>query len=189
MSSAFDAVVVAGGAGRRLGGDKATLRRGPSTLLDHVLDACAGAGRLVVVGPVRPTSKRVLWCHEDPPGGGPLAGVGAGLARTDAELLLVLAVDLPAVGAAVPALLAAAGDAPGGATLVDRTGRRQPLAAVYRRRRLSERLAALGPLHGRPARLLLEDPDLVDVPDRWSAADDVDTPADAAALGWALPEG
>ncbi|MYU19520.1 NTP transferase domain-containing protein, partial [Streptomyces sp. SID8361] len=53
---AYDAVILAGGAARRLGGvDKPALRVGGRALLDRVLDACRGAGRTVVVGPRRPT--------------------------------------------------------------------------------------------------------------------------------------
>ena len=50
----FDAVVLAGGAARRLGGtDKPALRVDERTLLEHVVAAVAGAGRIVVVGPRR----------------------------------------------------------------------------------------------------------------------------------------
>ncbi|MFD9249059.1 NTP transferase domain-containing protein, partial [Streptomyces bottropensis] len=43
-TEAFDAVVLAGGAARRLGGaDKPALRVGGRALLDRVLTACAGA--------------------------------------------------------------------------------------------------------------------------------------------------
>ncbi|MGO4426310.1 NTP transferase domain-containing protein, partial [Streptomyces sp. MCAF7] len=52
----YDAVILAGGAARRLGGaDKPALRVGARPLLDRVLDACRGAERTVVVGPRRPT--------------------------------------------------------------------------------------------------------------------------------------
>ena len=45
-------MILAGGAGRRLGGiDKALSRSTGVTLLDRVLGAVSGAARVVVVGP------------------------------------------------------------------------------------------------------------------------------------------
>src|SRR4029079_9730524 len=77
----FDAVVLAGGRGRRLGGpSKPEVVVGGRALLDHALAAVAAADRVVVVGPsglARPGIPRVL---EDPPDGGPVAGLAAGLA-------------------------------------------------------------------------------------------------------------
>jgi len=50
--ASYDAVVVAGGRARRLGGvDKTALPLGASSILDRVCAGAAGAGRLVVVGP------------------------------------------------------------------------------------------------------------------------------------------
>ncbi|MFD8155805.1 NTP transferase domain-containing protein [Streptomyces malaysiensis] len=93
---AYDAVILAGGAARRLGGvDKPALRVGGRALLDRVLDACRGAGRTVVVGPRRPTVRPVRWAREEPPGGGPVAAVDAGVRQTTAPLVLVLSADLP----------------------------------------------------------------------------------------------
>ena len=49
----FDAIVLAGGQGSRLGGvDKAELKVGGVRLLDRALTACRGASTTVVVGPV-----------------------------------------------------------------------------------------------------------------------------------------
>jgi molybdopterin-guanine dinucleotide biosynthesis protein A len=91
-----DVVVLAGGSGRRLGGvDKPALEVGGRTLLDRVLDACDTAASIVVVGPERTTSRRVTWTREQPPGGGPLAGLAAGLAHVTAPVTLLLAADLP----------------------------------------------------------------------------------------------
>jgi molybdopterin-guanine dinucleotide biosynthesis protein A len=51
-------VVLAGGAGRRLGGrHKPGITVAGRTLLDHVLDAVAAADRVVVVGPRQPTGR------------------------------------------------------------------------------------------------------------------------------------
>ncbi|MFI8511390.1 DUF6457 domain-containing protein [Streptomyces sp. NPDC085460] len=79
MTTAFDAVVLAGGAARRLGGvDKPGVRVGGRALLDRVLAACAGAGRTVVVGDPRPTVRPVRWTREQPAGTGPVAALDAG---------------------------------------------------------------------------------------------------------------
>ncbi|MGK5632186.1 NTP transferase domain-containing protein [Streptomyces sp. URMC 123] len=169
----YAAVVLAGGAARRLGGaDKPALSVGGRPLLDRVLAACADAAETVVVGPRMPTARPVRWAREDPPGGGPLAALGAGLRHVDAPLVAVLSADLPFVtaetlGALLGALTgpAADGDGPGGddgldgVLLHDPDGRPQPLVAVYRTEPLRREVALLAAEHGRlahlPLRLLL----------------------------------
>ena len=109
-----DAIVLAGGTGRRLGGvlkPQVTVRG--RRLLDHVLDATAQARRVVVVAPETvPVPDGVVRTLEDPPHGGPVAGVAAGLAALGeaAPVVLLLACDLPGAAAAVPRLLAVAGE-------------------------------------------------------------------------------
>lgn len=142
----YDAVVLAGGAARRLGGaDKPGLRVGGRALLDRVLAACAGARATVVVAEPRPTARPVTWAREDPPGGGPLAALAAGLRHTAAEHVLVVSADLPflagpTVGRLLSALAAADAD---GVLLTDADGRDQPLVAAYRASALRRELAAL----------------------------------------------
>ncbi|MFF3612508.1 DUF6457 domain-containing protein [Streptomyces sp. NPDC002580] len=77
------------------GADKPGVRVGGRALLDRVLAACAGATRTVVVAPPRTTARPVEWAREDPPGGGPLAALDAGLRRTTAPYVVVLSADLP----------------------------------------------------------------------------------------------
>ncbi|MFI9081061.1 NTP transferase domain-containing protein [Streptomyces sioyaensis] len=161
----YDAIVLAGGAARRLGGaDKPALSVGGRPLLDRVLAACADAASTVVVGPGRPTARLVVHALEDPPGGGPLAALEAGLRHTTAPVVLVLSADLPFLTAAtVHRLLAAAGGpGPGGgaaardgAMLRDASGRDQPLVAAYRSGPLRRELARLRAVHGTPAGLPL----------------------------------
>jgi len=92
----YDALILAGGSGRRLGGvDKAAVVVGELSMLDRVLLACTGAAQRVVVGPSHPTSLPVAWTREDPPGRGPVPAAEAGLALVTADLVLLLAVDLP----------------------------------------------------------------------------------------------
>jgi molybdopterin-guanine dinucleotide biosynthesis protein A len=149
--AAYDAVVLAGGAARRLGGaDKPGVRVGGRALLDRVLTACADARATVVVADPRPTARPVAWAREEPPGGGPLAALDAGLRHTGADHVVVLSADLPFLApATVGRLLAAlrAGDADG-VLLTDADGRDQPLVAAYRSAVLRRDLAAVSARHG-----------------------------------------
>ena len=183
------AVVLTGGTGRRLGGvDKAALEVDGVTLLERALVTAAAAREVVVVGPAAPTSRPVTWTVEDPPLGGPAAGLLAALDRFEVppDLVAVLAVDMPQVGAATLARLTWAVErdpAADGAVLVDTEGRRQPLAAVYRTAALAAVRAALdGPVHGLPVRRLVAPLRLVDVPALGDEARDVDTWDDVAAV-------
>nr|WP_053142595.1 NTP transferase domain-containing protein [Streptomyces ambofaciens] len=170
--------MLAGGAARRLGGaDKPGLRVGGRALLDRVLAACAGARTTVVVAGPRPTARPVTWAREDPPGGGPLAALAAGLGHTSAEHVLVLSADLPflaepTVGHLLSAL--AAGDVDG-VLLTDADGRDQPLVAAYRARALRRELAALtrdgADLSGLPLRRLTGALRLTRVPDAVASFD------------------
>ncbi|CAL9513071.1 NTP transferase domain-containing protein [Streptomyces sp. enrichment culture] len=152
-SVAYDAVVLAGGAARRLGGaDKPGVRVGGRPLLDRVLAACATARTTVVVAAPRPTARPVTWAREDPPGGGPLAALDAGLRHTTAEHVVVVSADLPflderTVGRLLDTLRASGAD---GVLLTDPDGRDQPLVAAYRAARLRETLALLTARHGSP---------------------------------------
>ncbi|MHC5906133.1 NTP transferase domain-containing protein [Streptomyces sp. S6] len=164
----YDAVVLAGGGARRLGGaDKPGVRVGGRALLDRVLGACADAARTVVVAAPRPTGRPVEWAREDPPGGGPVAALDAGLRGTTAERVVVLSADLPFLAAdTVHQLLAALESGVDGALLVDADGRDQPLVAAYRTAALRRELTALGDgLAGLPLRRLTAGLDLTRVPD------------------------
>lgn len=188
----FDAVVLAGGTGRRLGGvDKGGLVVAGLPLLDRVLLAAAAARHTVVVGEARPTVREVRWTREDPPGGGPLAGLAAGISELDGvaqgdddELpVIVLATDLPWLRPAdLDRLIAvlAADPAAEAAVFSDPDSRLQPLAAAYRMRSIRAALAAVRPVHGKPVKLVLHALAVVTVPDL-GAAGDCDTPDQLAA--------
>lgn len=195
----FDAVVLAGGTGRRLGGtSKPDVRLAGRRLLDHALDATAGARRVAVVAPAGvPVPDGVARTLEDPPHGGPVAGVAAGLRALDpdgpAPLVLVLSCDAPHAASAVPRLLRAAAASPAGACLVGPDGRSQWLVAVHVAATLHARLTALAAardgLRDLPARALGGDPPLVQVPATAHEVADVDTWADLEALEPASPGG
>ncbi|MFF2406206.1 NTP transferase domain-containing protein [Streptomyces sp. NPDC058092] len=185
--TAYDAIVLAGGAAKRLGGaDKPGIRVGGRALLDRVLAACADASTTVVVGGRRPTARAVTWTREEPQGGGPLAALDAGVRCTGAEWVLVLSADLPFLGeSTVGGLLAAARDGQrDGALCADPDGRDQPLVAVYRGEPLRRELALIatehGGLSGLPLRLLTNELDLARVEAGPLASFDCDTWEDIA---------
>lgn len=127
-----DAVVLAGGRSTRLGRDKATVVVGGLPLLDRVLRAAGPvADRLLVAGPERtlvPGTPAPVWCREDPPGGGPVAGVAAALGQVRAPRVLVLAVDLPFLAPGALRVLLDAGPA---AVAIDAQGVDQGLLGVW----------------------------------------------------------
>ncbi|MDT9690804.1 NTP transferase domain-containing protein [Streptomyces sp. P9(2023)] len=188
MTTLYDAVVLAGGAAKRLGGaDKPGVRVGGRALLDRVLAGCRGAGRTVVVGGRRATVRPVAWAREEPPGGGPLAALDAGVREVGADAVLVLSADLPfldaGTGRRLLDALTAAPDADA-ALLVDADGRDQPLVAAYRtealRRELALLTAAHGTLSGLPLRLLTQGLRIVRVTAGPLASFDCDTWEDIA---------
>ena len=133
-------------------------------MLSRVLDAVTQAAPRIVVGPPelgRMLPPDVTLTREDPPGGGPVAAIAAGLCLMPgvdpASQLAVLASDLPFLSAgAISALrVAQAQAAPppmDAAVLVDETGRPQWLAGVWRLGSLADRLAVLGDPAGRSMR-------------------------------------
>jgi molybdopterin-guanine dinucleotide biosynthesis protein A len=171
----FDAIVLAGGSSRRLGGaDKAEVRLGGVRLLDRALDAVDEARRIVVVGPRRPAPERVRWTRESPSGGGPAAALGAGLELVAATTVVVLAVDAPFVDAGVVrGLVRAVGEADG-AVLVDAGGAPQYLVGAYRRAAMEAEVAAVDSLAGMAVGALLGGLSLVGIANDL-AAQDVDS--------------
>ena len=128
----WDAIVPAGGQSRRMGTDKLALEVDGMTLFDRVLLVLSAADRVVVVGPERPTARDVVWCREDPLGGGPAAAVGAGLAQVTSGFVVLMAADQPFADRAVVADLLAAIDDADGAVAVDDSGQPQWLCSAWR---------------------------------------------------------
>ena len=186
--NSIDAVVLAGGAASRLGGaDKALVEIAGRPLLSHVLAALATAGvdRPIVVGPRRelaglepPAGLDARWCREDPPGGGPVAGLAAALPLLTGEIVLVLGTDLPSIGPALGPLR----DACAGrrvAVLVDGSGRFNYVAAAWPRHVLAAALRR-APAAGRSLRSVYADLELAQVVDAGGWSTDCDTWADVA---------
>lgn len=127
-------VVLAGGAGRRLGGDKAGVVLLGRPLVAWVADALSRvAGEVVVAvkegAAVPVVDGAVVWREPVEPVH-PLAGIAWALERAAGRDVLVCAVDLPFCADAVRAVAAASAGAGAGTEVVVAEG--QPLLGVYR---------------------------------------------------------
>lgn len=183
----YDAVLLAGGRASRMSGiDKTALVADGLALSDHAVAAAARARSVVLVGlrDGRTAPDGVVVTREEPPFGGPVAGIAAGLEAVPAPApwTLVLACDLVRPERAVDALLRSADDTvdADGFVAVDEDGRRQPLLALYRSSALRDAVRALGDPTDAAVRRLTAGLRLVEVPLSGGLCADVDEPADAA---------
>lgn len=189
------AIILGGGRSARMGRDKRGLVLDGRSLLARAVDACAARELTVTVTPDLPEdvpAGRVACTLEDPPFGGPVAGIAAGLAALPPTLpgdeVLLLACDLPRVADIVAVLDAAPLASPAGAPpadgvcLLDAEDYPQYLAARYRRAALEDRLRAVGDPRSQSVRRLMTGLELRRIPAPAITAD-VDTPDDAAAAG------
>jgi molybdenum cofactor guanylyltransferase len=179
----YTAVVLAGGKAARLGGQaKPQLEVGGRTMLAAVLAAVADAEHRVVVGPPQPVPPGVLLVREQPPRGGPVAALRAGLTVVATDVVAVLAGDLPFLtGELVADLRARLTD--DGVLVVDEGGSDQYLLGVWRTAALR---SATADVHGPTSLRRVLAPLVVTrhrpavapgTPPPWT---DCDTPADLA---------
>lgn len=189
------AVVLTGGASRRMGRHKPAIEVDGVPIVERVLAAVAGLPVVVVGRPdAVPAGVRVV--SEQPPGGGPVAALAAGLASlqdtttgyaaplapSPPDLLVVLAGDLPLLSSSLVAALVAAAESRTAVAVIDGPGGANWLCAAWPVALLRARLAALGDPDGASMRALVGDTEVTLVPDPTGAATDVDTPEDLARL-------
>lgn len=180
-------VVLGGGRSTRMGTDKLGLRIDGSTLLERAVAAGLNwSDRVVIAGPRpqhwRPDS-RVSFVVEDPPFGGPVAGLFAALeAVRDADEVVILAGDL-AAPARVVAILAEAPMGRDGVVLEDSDGWAQYLAGRYRVAAVRQALRDVGGVRGASVRRTLSPLRLHQVPVASAISLDLDTPNDAKIVG------
>jgi molybdopterin-guanine dinucleotide biosynthesis protein A len=163
----WSAIVLSGGTNKRFGSDKSQALLHGVTLLDHVLSFIPEGIKTIIVG------KDVF---EQPPLGGPVAGIARGLQEIDTEFVAIAAVDMPYGSSLFPQLLEAITD--DAAMPVDSQGFKQPLCGIYRRQALLAALAKLGDVHGQSMRALCDLLVIDEVKVDAGALVDIDTPED-----------
>jgi len=133
--------VLAGGASRRMGCDKARLPLGDERLVDRQVRLLRALCRNVaIVGPLDRFAAAGTQVYEDEiPGQGPLGGIQAGLRQARTEFSLFLACDMPCMEERfLRYLCRQAFCSPALTTLAPPSDRgRYPLCAVLRRRALA----------------------------------------------------
>ncbi|WP_205698971.1 molybdenum cofactor guanylyltransferase [Conexibacter sp. SYSU D00693] len=162
--------VLAGGAGRRIGGDKAVVELHGRPLLHYALDVLSAVVDDVVVVAKRATrlppvaGRADVWVEPDEPRH-PLCGVVHAIKLARGRPVLLVAGDLPLLDqATLRALLRADAGGRAAAVVAQADGRLQPLCALYRPR-------ALAGLEGFDATTRTQevvaalDPVVVDLPD------------------------
>jgi molybdopterin-guanine dinucleotide biosynthesis protein A len=129
------AFVLAGGKSSRMGTDKAFLRLGDETLLAQALNlAGTVAAEVRIVGDAKKFAAFGRVVEDVYRDRGPLGGIHAALSSSVTELNLMLAVDLPFVGANFLEYLLSRARASGAmVTLPHAGGGLQPLCAAYQR--------------------------------------------------------
>lgn len=132
------ALVLAGGRGRRMKADKASLDVGGRTLLEHVLAQVEPLFDEVLIGlspgqaaPRLPSGSRARFVRDGTPGLGPIGGLLAGLKEAANGKCAVVACDIPDVDVPLLHALAKAAAAADIAVPVGPSGLREPLFAVY----------------------------------------------------------
>ncbi|OJU93562.1 MAG: hypothetical protein BGO23_13010 [Solirubrobacterales bacterium 67-14] len=178
------AVILAGGRGSRLGGrEKGDIRLGDRRLIDIVVSAARehGCEEVVVAGDIEAAG--AVTVREDPPFGGPAAGLAAALPLAESEWVLVLACDLPHARLLCHLLFESfRGVDPGIDGLVALYENRiQWLAGLYRRRSVEAALARLGDAADASMRDLFGGLELREVQDPEGLSKDIDTPEELEA--------
>lgn len=190
----MDVIIVAGGEGRRMGGvDKASLKLNGMRFIDHLLRDLAGItqDKIIVVTPREDLElgENVLRCSEEPPLGGPVAGIDAAMNLCSADYVAVIAVDAPYSARALAPLTEKLLQHPqASAAAIDSEGFLQPLCAVWKRVDLLQALrsvaaAAGGSVRDQSVRAVLRSApgEVLPVP-ATGVEQDVDTPADLDAI-------
>jgi len=126
--------VLAGGASRRMGHDKAQIPWGAGTLLTHAIERINRvADDVYIVGSVEADNLSVVLLADTKSGIGPLAGIHTALSHSTSDWNLILAVDLPLLATEMLMWLAHL-EAHTEVAIVPRVqSRLQPLSALYHR--------------------------------------------------------
>lgn len=149
-------IVLSGGTSRRFGRDKSQAKIAGKSLIALILESIPSEFKIVIVGQDPKIESSLYQCvHEEPIGGGPVAGFKAGLDASESELVALIATDMPFASGLVLHLINSIRVHDDAVMYVDAKGFKQPLAAVYRSKSVKRALADMGQLDGKSMRELV----------------------------------
>ena len=134
--SDIDGWIIAGGASRRMGVDKAALEIGGRTIIEIAAHALSKIceGRISIAGGPRNFAPSLPAYTDEVPELGPLSGLRTALSNGNSEWVAVLSCDMPFVTTEVFEQLASITEIGADAVVpVQPDGLTQPLCALYRR--------------------------------------------------------
>jgi molybdopterin-guanine dinucleotide biosynthesis protein A len=131
-------IILAGGASRRMGCDKAKIEFGGRRVIDRVIDAVKPVcDELVIAGKGKslpfPGVHEVIWVEDEPGTDGPLAGLASGLRAASGQSCVLVACDMPFLSSDLLRHLLEALRDGDDAVMPVAGGSSQPLHAVYSR--------------------------------------------------------
>lgn len=142
-------IILTGGTSNRFGSDKSQAKIHGKSLLEYLSD---GLENLIIVGPE--TSVQAEYVREEPIGAGPVAAIAVAMNKVDSDLVAIYATDMPFAPRFTEQLVKALkNDA---AIAIDREGKLQPLAAIYRSDKLRAALATYESVQNQSVKSLLE---------------------------------
>ena len=176
-------VLLTGGTSRRFGSDKSQALINGRSIIDFIVASIPDSMPLIIVGPDPKTSndRDFTVVSENPPGGGPVAGLMAGLAQAKFDLLILLATDMPFALNYVLSLIDLLEKEDDAILFQDSEGFLQPLAGLYRKSALVKRFTELGDPAGESMRRFISTLKIQAVAmtqEVETAFIDIDTPAD-----------
>ncbi|MCC2593719.1 NTP transferase domain-containing protein [Tessaracoccus sp. OS52] len=190
------AVILGGGRSKRMGTNKVELTLEGRTLLERAVDAVTDASLAIVVADKVELEPAQAWPEvrfalENPPFGGPVAGIAAGVAQLstlpDNEEVILLPADAVSASDAAGEL-AASRPGPDGVVLQDQQGWPQYLFGRYRLGSLRRALGELGTVRDVPVRQLGQLLNVTRVVVDHDLIADVDTPEQAREAGIDVPD-
>jgi molybdopterin-guanine dinucleotide biosynthesis protein A len=152
----WSALILTGGTSNRFGSDKSEAIFDGKALIDFLISSIPEAVPIVVVGPDRDNFPNCIdVIQEIPQGGGPVAGIAAGLPLIQTEYVAIFATDMPFSAALIPFLFEKLSNDSDGVTVIDEEGFQQPFSGLYRLSSLKRVLQDSQPLINTSMRVLL----------------------------------